>query len=809
MQWDQWRGDVRVAMRNAIRRPGFTLLIVVTLALGLGVNSAVFTLVDAVLLRPLPYRDPSRLVFVWQTLPQHDVFEVEATPFDYAAWHSLRSLSDVAMVNYGTFTLTGGSAEPERLRGARVTASLLPMLGLSPALGRGFTIAEDGDGAPATVILSEGLWHRRYGADPAIVGRAIEVDAEPRVVVGVMPRGASLPDTFGEDRDLWLPMRLSPSERALESSHNYTIFGRLAPGVTYGQASAELATFAARMASERPSHRNIGARLATLDERTARQTRPSLVVAAAGVALLLLVAAANASTLLMARAANRRRELAVRAAMGATRLQLLSLSVAESLIFTFLGAAAALVLGAWTLRGLVALFSSSIPRGLPIAVDLRTVGFTAALGLAMSLVFALVSAYRPGTRLTDALGAARSAACARPGRARAALVVVQVGLAVVLLSFAGLMLGSVRKLSRVDPGFAADHVVTARVTLTGARYDAPQARVGFVSTVIDRLRVAGSDAGPVQSAGVVSVVPLGGMRNATVVQIEGRPAVPGAPSMIIDQRHVSPGYFETMRIPVLRGRLIDAADDARSERVTVINHTMAARYFPDEDPLNRRIRITGGFESGVMRIVGVVGDVRHLSLDRDPVPEMYHPIAQTAVPTFTLVARTIGDPASMAPAVGAAVRGIDPDLPIYEVRTMDDRIAGSFAQTRATMLLLMATAALAAALAAVAVYGSIWYSVVQRTPEIGIRVALGASRATVFGDVVGAALRLGAIGAALGIATAVASGRLLQTLLFETRAGDPRTHVSVAIGVLALTALASLAPAIRATRIDPLRALRE
>jgi predicted permease len=423
----------------------------------------------------------------------------------------------------------------------------------------------------------------------------------------------------------------------------------------------------------------------------------------------------------------------------------------------------------------------------------------------MTVAFALVGAYRPGARLSDALGAGRSAAGARTGRVRAALVVVQVGLAVVLLSFAGLMLRSVQKLSRIEPGFAADHLITARLTLTGGRYDATPARVGFVSTLVDRLRRAPG----VRSAGLVSVVPLGGMRSANVVEIDGRPGVPGAAAMIIDQRHVSPGYFDTMRIPLVRGRLLDAGDDGRSERVVLINHTMAARYFPDEDPLNRRIRLAGGFDSGRwLRIVGVVGDVRHLSLDRDPVPEVYHPIAQTAVPTFTLVVRTVADPSAMAPTVSAVVGAIDSDLPLYEVRTMDDRVAASFAQKHATMLLLIATAALAAALAAVAIYGSIWYSVVQRTPEIGIRVALGASRAMVFRDVVGAALRIGAIGAALGIVAAIASGRVLEAMLFQTRTSDPRTHAAVAAAVLLLAAGASLGPAFRAMRIDPLRALR-
>ena len=319
MYLDLWWGDIRFAWRNAVRRPGFTLLVTLTLALGLGVNSAVFALVDAVLLRALPFRDPSRLVFVWQTLPQQNVFELEATPFDYTAWRGLRTLSSIAMTTYGSFTLTGGDAEPERVRGARMTASMMPTLGIAPAIGRGFTEAADLDDGPAVAILSDGLWRRRFGADRTILGRSVDIDGSPRIVIGVMPGSAILPGAPADDNELWLPMRMSPSERVNEISHSYTMIGRLAAGTTLAQASAELEAFATRMAAERPSHGRIGARLVSVEERSVRAVRPALLVALASVALLLLVAAANASTLLIARAANRRQELAVRAALGATR----------------------------------------------------------------------------------------------------------------------------------------------------------------------------------------------------------------------------------------------------------------------------------------------------------------------------------------------------------------------------------------------------------------------------------------------------------------------------------------------------------
>jgi len=805
MYLDLWWGDVRFAWRNAVRRPGFTLLVTLTLALGLGVNSAVFALIDAVLLRPLPYREPSRLVFLWHTLQQQNMFEVEATPFDYTAWQTLRSLSSLGMTTFGSFTLNGGDGEPERVRGARMTASTMPTLGIAPAIGRGFVTAEDLNDAPAVAILSDGLWRRRFGADPGVVGRSIEIDGTPSTIVGIMPRGARLPGAPGDDTELWLPMRISPSERASEINHSFTFVGRLADGITFAQASDELERFAARMAAERPSHTRIGARLVSVEERSVRAVRPALVVAAASVGLLLLVAAANATTLLVARAANRRQELAVRAALGATRARLLSLSIVESVVFSSIGGLAGLVLGSWTLRGLVPLFSASLPPSLAVDVDARAALFTAGLAIAIGVVFGVIAAHRPGDRVADSLaGATRSTASASAGRTRNVLVVAQVALAVVLLSAAGLMLNTLGRLSRVNPGFAADHVLTFRVALLGQRYATAPARAGFVADVLQRFAAVPG----VRSAAVSSVMPFGGQRNATVVEVEGRQEAPGSRS-IIDQRNVSAGYFETMKIPLVSGRLLTDADDSRSERVTVINKTMAMQYFPNENPVDRRVRITAGFNSGYwIRIVGVVGDVRHIALSRDAVPEMYHPIAQTAVPNVTIALRTSGDPAAMAPAARATVRSADPGLPLYEVQTMDEKIAASFAQTRATMLLLLVTSALAAALAGVAIYGAIWYSVVQRTQEIGIRAALGASRALLFRQVIAGAMALAGVGGVLGAAGAMAGGSLLKGFLFDTRTTDPQTYAVVLTGVLALAFAASIVPAVRATRVDPITALR-
>src|SRR5258708_1622356 len=682
--------DLLLAWRNAIRRPGFTLLVVLTLALGIGVNSAVFALLDGVLLRPLPYRDPSRIVFLWLTLPQQNITELEATPWDYDGWHSLHSVSELGMAISDTFTLTGGDADPERVRGTRMTASMLPLLGIAPRLGRAFTPDEDLDTTAPVAILSDGLWRRRFGADPNAVGRIVQINGESRTIVGVMPRGVSLPGPLAGDDDVWLPARLSASERASQSFHNYRVLGRVAPGFTVAQASAEFDAFAKRMA-EQPARRSMGARLIPLTEETTSRIKPTLLLIAGSVALLLLVASANASTLLLARASNRRHELAVRTALGATQGHLLWLSIAESLVFAFLGGVAGLLLGTWALRGILPLFAGALPPAIPIDVDARVALFTAGVSAILGLLFGVVAAvHRPGGRFADVLKASARPIAESGARARGALVIAQVALAVILLSAAGLMLNSVVKLSRVRPGFDADHLLTFKVALTGSNYSAAPTRIGLASEIVARL----GQTPALRSAALGSVIPFGGARQGSLFVIEGRPIKSGE-LLIADQRYVSPSYFPTMNIPLLEGRTFTATDDARAEPVVIINRTMANRYWPDENPIDRRVCIGARFDSGSwFRIVGVVDDVRHISLSRDPVVEMYRPIAQTGTPMFTLVVRTVGEPTAFAPTARAAVQAMDPNLPIYDVRTMEDRIAGSVAPTRRTSPLLLVAAAL-------------------------------------------------------------------------------------------------------------------
>jgi putative ABC transport system permease protein len=804
LQFDLLFRDLVLAGRNAFRRPGFTLLVVLTLALGIGVNSAVFALLDGVLLRPLPYRDPSRIVFLWQTFPSQNILELEPTAFDYDAWHGLRSMSQIAMVRADTFTLTGDD-NPERVRGSRMTASLMPLLGIAPRLGRNFTPAEDLEGTAGVAILSDGLWRRRFGADERVLGRIVQINGESRTIVGVMPRGVSLPGPLAGDDDLWMPARLSAVDRVTEVYHSQKIIGRLADGSSVEQASAELEALAARLAAERPSHRQLGGRVVPVAEQTVRLIRPALLLIAGSVGLLLLVACANASTLLLARASNRRHEIAVRTALGATRGRLLSLAVAESLVFASLGGLAGLLLGDWALRAVLPLFASSLPAAIPIEIDARVAVFTAAVSGVLGLLFGIVvSFHRPEGGLVDLLKASGRTIAGSAGSARSALVVAQVALAVVLLSAAGLMLNSVVKLSHVRPGFDADHLLTFKVALSGSNYGTAPARVAFVSDLLARLSATGG----VRQAALSSIVPFGGQRGANGFEIEGQPAAPGQ-TLIADQRYVSPNYLETMKIPMVEGRGFLATDDARAEPVVLVNRTMARRFWPNTSPIDHRIRTTAGFDSAAwFRIVGVVEDVRHVSLTRDAVTEMYRPIAQTATSNVTLVVRTDREPASLAPSARATVQFIDPNLPIYDVRTMEDRIAGSFAQTRGTMLLLLVTAALAAALSGVAIYGSIWYSVSLRIPEIGVRLALGASRGSVFAGVLRRAVALTGIGALIGICGTVAGGRLIAGLLFDTRATDPGTLAAVVAATMALAVVAGIVPARRAMSVDPLIALR-
>jgi putative ABC transport system permease protein len=801
---DLWLGDLRLACRSAVRRPAFTLLVVLTLALGLGSTAAVVALIDDILLRPLPYRDPSRLVFVWHTLPEHNVFELEITPFDYQSWLQARSFSSQALASPESFTLTGGD-EPERVKGARVTASMLPLLGLAPQIGRGFAPAEDRVDAPPVVILSDGVWRRRFASSPAVLGRTIQVDGVDTTIVGVLSPSAALPGPLAGSDDLWLPMRMTGRERHNEIGHNYTAIARLANGVSLEQASAEMTALASSIATTRPdTHRGIGVRLVPAAKQTTRDIRPALFVLVSGVVLLMVVASANAATLLLARASNRRQDLAVRAALGADRIRLLSLVCAESVVLAILGGLAAVMLGDWILRGLVPLFSHGL-RTTAVSINARIATLTMVAALLIGGACGVVVAAGRSTEwLGDALRSrARTSGSRDIRRARNLLVVAQVAFAVLLLTGAGLMVRSFVRLAHVQPGFATDHLLTFRIALPASAYPTAETRAAFVRGAVGRL---GAIPGVVAVA-VNTRLPFGHSRGANGIAIEGRE--PSHEQLVADQREVTPEYFKALGMRVVQGRPFTTRDDSRGEPVAIVNRAMA-QIWAGRDPLNQRVRVTAGDESsGWLRIVGVVNDVRHIDLSRSPVAELYRPYAQMPLDSFMVVVRSAGEPAAIAPQVRSGIWAIDRNLPLYDTRTMETRLAGSVAQTRAIALLLLVTATLAAVLAATAIYGSIWYSVTQRIPEIAIRLALGSTRAALCRLVVGRALTLTALGLVIGLGASVAVAPLLRTMLFETRPLDPATYLAV-LGVLVLlTVVASVVPAKRAMGVDPVVTLRE
>lgn len=812
MAFDLWAADLRAAWRRTAGRPAFSALVAATLALGFGAAGGVFAVLDAALWRPLPYRDASRLVFVWQTLPSQNVFELETTPADYEAWHRVSAFSSMAMLASESYTLAGrgsavGEADAERVHGTRMTASLLPLLGLAPRLGRAFEPSEDASGAEPVVILGDGLWRRRYGADRSIVGRRIDVDGLPHRVVGVMPPDVAPPGSAARATDLWLPMRMTPDERTNAISHNYVVLARLADGITVEAASSAMVAAAAAIAQERPdSHTGVGVRLVPVSEDAVRTIRPTLAILALGAVLLALIAVANAATLLMVRASDRAHDAAVRAALGATGLQLLSLTMTEALALSAIGAVGALIVASRTAAAIEPMLAAALPIGASPAVTIRVAVVTVAAALTSGVVVGLLAGWRSTVRRhPDVLrGGARASAAPAAARARSALVVAQVALAVVLLTVGGLLVRSVDRLAHVSPGFSTDRLLTLRLSLDRSTYASADSRVSFLDELRRRL-----DAPPiVERVGVTSSLPLGGSRGANGVEIEGHPA-PRGRSAIIDQRHVTPDYFRTLGISIVRGRAFTASDDARGEPVALVNRTAAARYFGAADPIGARVRIQAGFDSaGWIRIVGIVDDVRHVSLSRAPVPEMYRPYAQAPTPDVVVAIKTRGAPEQAAALVRSAMRSMNPSLPMYDVRSMADRVAGSFAQVRATMLLLTVTATLAAALAAVAIYGSIWYAVAQQVPEIGLRLALGAPPARVGRQVIVGALALAAAGLGIGLAGAAPAASLLGGQLFETKTTDPLTYATVVVAIGALTTAASLLPARRAMRVDPIVALR-
>ena len=793
--------DVRYAARRLRKSPGFALVAVGALTLGIGANTAIFSVVNSVLLRPLPYPEPEQLVQVWETRPRMNMPRTEVAPHEFLAWAGQsQSFRQLAANDSTEYNLTG-RGEPERVTGALVTASYFPLLGVSPARGRAFLAEEDEPGKENVVVLGHELWQSRFNSDPSVVGQSVSLDGVPCTVVGVMPRGFSLPN----GAELARPIAFSAADRAKAGSHFLNVYGRLKEGVTLAQAEGEMAAVAGRVEQDF-GEANVGHRvvLVPLHEQVVGGARTALLVLLGAVGLVLLIACANVANLLLARAAGRRREVAVRSALGASRWRIVRQLLAESLLLSALSGAAGLLLAVWGVDLLVSLDPTGVQRAGEVTLDWRVLGFTLGLSLLTGLLFGLAPALQASKAdFNESLKeGGRSAQGLGRSRLRGALVVSEVALTLVLLVGAGLLVKSFRQLLAVESGLDPHGVLTMDVSLPRAKYAERQQITSFYERLVEQ---AASLPG-VEAAGAVSVLPLAGNDNSNFVQIEGRPPLPPGQALRAGRRNVSADYFRALGIRVKRGRAFSASDSNGAPPVVVINEAMARSFFAGEDPVGKRIRT--GDRSPWVEVVGVVGDVRHRGLDVDTRPEMFFPHPQAPSRQMTLAVRASGDPLALAGPLRERVRELDRDQPVGNVKTMETWVAESVASRRFSVLLLGVFACVAAGLAALGLYGVVSYSVAQRTHEIGLRVALGARPRDVLRLVIRQGMILTLLGTAVGLLAALALTRVMSGLLFGVGATDAATFVTVPLLLVAVALLACYLPARRATKVDPMVALR-
>lgn len=796
--------DLRYGARLLLRSPGFAIVAVAALAIGIGANTAIFSVINSLLIRPLPYPQAEQLVVVWEhNLPRNRQSNV-VSPGNFIHWREMNgAFEDLAAIGM-TFrmTLTGG-AEPEELPVQIVSAGFFPTVGVQPALGRAFSAEEDRPQS-RVVVMSDRLWKRRFDADPSIVQRAVTLQGVPHTVLGVMPPGFSFLD---RTVDLWVPIGL-PAEARTPRGRWLNVVGRLKAGTTAEAAQLEMTRVHAELTRMFPEF-NTGwtARVVPLREQLTGDVKPALLILFGAVGFVLLIACANVANLLLARATARQREIAVRAALGAARGRLIRQMFAESVVLASIGGAFGLVLAWWALHLLRVVVAERLPiqRLDTVAIDGWVLGFTAAVALLSGLIFGLVPALTAaGSDLHVPLKeGGRSGSGGRGARARGAFVIVEVAVALVLLIGAGLLVRSFTQLLDVDPGFNVNRTVTMRVGLPGVRYSQPAQRIQFFQRLFERI-----DALPnVQGAGAISFLPLTGLGAATGFEIIGRPKTPLGQGPVCDVRVIAHDYFKAIGMPLVRGRLFVETDPADTQSRVLINEAMAKQYWPGEDPIGRRIRVSWN-DPREDEVIGIVGDTRHTELETAPRATIFWPYARFSYPSMTLAIRSSAALEPLGGAVASLVRQQDPELAVADIRTMEEVVALSVAQRRLTMLLLAIFAGAALLLAAVGIYGVIAYSVTQRTQEIGIRMALGAQRRDVLRMVVGQSMTLTLTGIAIGAGVALALTHVMTGLLFATKPADPVTFVAVSTVLAAVAAVASYLPGRRATRVDPVIALR-
>ena len=794
--------DIRYGVRSLLKRPGFTAVALIALALGIGANTAIFSLVNAVLLRPLPFADPDRLVWVFGNV-RNASNRASVSPVDFLDYRQQNTTFEEFAAQFSVpihLNLTG-TGEPERLTGSAVTGNYFQALGAKPALGRTFQLENENPGHEQVAVLSYGLWQKRFAGDPNIVNKTVMLDGNKVEVMGVMPQDFNLPQAA----ELWIPINFDFSpEMKQRKAHFMRPIGKLKPGVTLAQAQADTDAIARRLEEQFPdSNAGWNLRLVSLREQLVGNTRPTLLLLFGAIGFVLLIACANVANLLLVRAATREREIALRTALGAGRFRIVRQMITESVLLSLVGGILGALLAIWGVDLLVTLSAGSIPATAQVRIDTTVLLFTFLVSVVTGILFGLAPALRTmKLNLSESLkeGGRSGSEGGQRNRTRSVLVVAESAIAVVLLIGAGLLIRSLIQLQNINPGFDAHNVLTMRVDLARQKYPTPDKAANFFTQLESRVRSLPG----VENVGFVTELPLSGQPNDMPFAVEGRPPVAINDSLDADFRRVNQQYFKALRIPLRRGRNFTEQEVQQSAKVVVISELLATEVFPNEEPLGKRLIMMS--DKDPWEIIGIVGDIRHRALESQPFPAMYLPTYQTG--WTNLVIRTQGDPTNLAAAVRKEVQGIDPDQPVAAVRTMDQWVDTSVAQPRYRTALLGLFALLALVLASTGIYGVMSYTVAQRTHEIGVRMALGARRFDVLRLVVRQGMLLVVLGVGVGLAGAMALTRVMSTLLFGVTAKDPVTFVAVATLLTLVAFVACYIPARRATKVDPLVALR-
>lgn len=796
--------DVLYGFRMLLKNPGLTIAAILTLAIGIGANTLIFSGVNAILLRPLPYDNPDRLVMIWENMPKVNIWEGKVSYSDFLDWKRQSQFTqEMGIFSRWGFTLTG-VADPEHLKGAVVSADFFPLLRVKPVLGRTFLPEEDQQGTEGKVLLSHALWQRRFGGSPSVIGQPLTLNARSYTVLGVLP--ADFDFVPLKDVALWAPIGVVAGKDVLENRGyrvNNHVVARLKDGATQQQAHADLVSIARRLEQEYPdTNAGVGAAVVDLHEQIVGNVRIILLIIFGAVTSVLLIACVNIANLLLARSNVRKTEMAIRVALGASRARIIRQLLTESVLLAVIGGALGLLLAVVGINLLIAIAPESIPRVGETSLDWRVLAFTFGVSTLTGILFGLAPALQASKPdLNETLKSTTRGSTANHNRVRSLLVVSEVALALTLLVVAGLMIRSFLQLQHVEPGFNSKNVLTMQISLPQTRYASEQQQVTFFQQLLPRIEALPN----VETAAVVNSLPLSGQGAGINFQIAGAPPAAPGEQKECQYRVASPKYFQTMNIPLLKGRYFTNSDDLSTPGVAIINQAMARRYFPNEDPIGKRVGFGGG--PFWCEIVGIVGDVRHYKLAAEPQPEVYLSNFQDPWRYMTLVIRTTNN-STITGSVREEILAIDQDQPVYNIRAMDEVLSESVAQPRFNLWLLAIFAGVALLLAVVGIYGVMSYLVVQRTKEIGVRLALGADQKEILKMVVGQGMILTLVGIVVGLLTSFAITRAISSLLYGVTATDPITFVAVSLLMFIVAVVANLIPALKATKVDPVVALR-